>query len=98
MGYSPEEAEQPGASLRLCLPYPPAILKRGTQPQSDGLYLNAWDGRQLHPLLLFLWLPVQRSGSSMVGWGIIPDLSHEPGHGRSTILSSQHPATQRSQH
>lgn len=90
MGYSPEEAEEPKARLRLWLSFPPALLKRGTQPLSLTHRTNgACILRHLSRLLA--WRP----GSSTASWGIassqISAVRLEMGKAQSLLSASSHP-------
>lgn len=83
---SPEEAEEPKASLRLWLSFPPAILKRGTQPQSDSLYFNTQDGWRLRSPPPFLVVGTEAwQLHSRLGQRFTPALSHAPRDGQSTV-------------
>lgn len=86
MGYSPEVAEEPKARLRLWVSFPPAILKRGTQPQSGRLYFNTQDGWCLHPPS-----PSPVVGAEAwhfhgrLGHRFVPALSQPPRDGQSAV-------------
>lgn len=94
MGYSPEEAEEPKASLRLWFSFPPAVLKRGTQPPSDRLYSNTQDRWHLYSLPPFAVAGAEAWHlHGRLGHPLAPALSHPPRDGQSAVppLSIQPP-------